>query len=187
MSPEFQTTSQPEIFVSSPRQKPPMNHHLTYRPQTAHIPADSFRGGPCDSRDPRRFPRDPWRSMNPLTGIWSTFATVPGYRDASPNGERHHPANVHCSLYIVHWSCFGSRYYSSDLSVWLSVDPMSDKYPSLSPYTYCADNPVRVVDPNGEEIGDYFSMSGRYLGSDGKNDDKIYFVSNKADKRKYYE
>ena len=49
-------------------------------------------------------------------------------------------------------SYFGSRYYSSDLSLWLSVDPMSDKYPSLSPYVYCADNPVKLVDPNGEEI-----------------------------------
>ena len=29
---------------------------------------------------------------------------------------------------------------------------MSDKYASLSPYTYCADNPVKLVDPNGEEI-----------------------------------
>ncbi len=48
-------------------------------------------------------------------------------------------------------SYFGSRYYSSDLSIWLSVDPMSDKYPSLSPYVYCADNPVRLVDPNGED------------------------------------
>ena len=49
-------------------------------------------------------------------------------------------------------SYFGSRYYSSDMSVWLSVDPMSDKYPSLSPFVYCANNPVKVVDPNGEEI-----------------------------------
>ena len=48
-------------------------------------------------------------------------------------------------------SYFGSRYYSSDLSIWLSVDPMSDKYPSLSPYVYCADNPVKLVDPEGEE------------------------------------
>ena len=48
-------------------------------------------------------------------------------------------------------SYFGARYYSSDLSIWLSVDPMSDKYPSLSPYVYCADNPVKLVDPNGEE------------------------------------
>ena len=49
-------------------------------------------------------------------------------------------------------SYFGSRYYSSDLSIWLSVDPMSAKYPSLSPYVYCANNPVKLVDPNGEEI-----------------------------------
>ena len=49
-------------------------------------------------------------------------------------------------------SYFGSRYYSSDLCIWLSVDPMSDKYASLSPYVYCADNPVRLVDPNGEEV-----------------------------------
>lgn len=49
-------------------------------------------------------------------------------------------------------SYFGSRYYSSDLSIWLSVDPMSDKYPSLSPYTYCANNPIKLVDPNGEDF-----------------------------------
>lgn len=44
---------------------------------------------------------------------------------------------------------FGARYYSSSLGIWLSVDPMSDKYPSLSPYVYCADNPVNVIDPFG--------------------------------------
>ena len=47
------------------------------------------------------------------------------------------------------YSYFGARYYSSDLSIWLSVDPMSEKYPSLSPYVYCADNPIKLVDPNG--------------------------------------
>ena len=49
-------------------------------------------------------------------------------------------------------SYFGARYYSSDLSIWLSVDPMSDKYPSLSPYVYCADNPVKFTDPDGNWI-----------------------------------
>ena len=29
---------------------------------------------------------------------------------------------------------------------------MSDKYASLSPYVYCADNPIKLVDPNGEEV-----------------------------------
>ncbi len=50
------------------------------------------------------------------------------------------------------YSYFGSRYYNSDLSIWLSVDPKSDKYPGVSPYVYCADNPVKLVDPNGEEF-----------------------------------
>ena len=44
----------------------------------------------------------------------------------------------------------GARYYDSDLSgLFLSVDPMSDKYPSLSPYAYCAWSPVKLIDPNG--------------------------------------
>ena len=47
---------------------------------------------------------------------------------------------------------FGARYYSSDYSIWLSVDPMADKYPSLTPYNYCVWNPMKIVDPDGEEI-----------------------------------
>jgi RHS repeat-associated protein len=46
---------------------------------------------------------------------------------------------------------FGARYYDSGLSIWLSVDPMSDKYPSMSPYVYCANNPVMLVDPDGRD------------------------------------
>ena len=49
------------------------------------------------------------------------------------------------------YSYFGARHYNSDLSIWLSVDPMADKYPSTSPYTYCANNPVRLVDPDGRD------------------------------------
>ena len=50
-------------------------------------------------------------------------------------------------------SYFGARYYDSDLSgLFLSVDPMSDKYPSISPYAYCAWNPVKLVDPDGREF-----------------------------------
>jgi len=59
-------------------------------------------------------------------------------------------------------------------TMWLSVDPMADKYPSISPYAYCAWNPVKLVDPDGQEYGDYFSSTGVWLGSDGINDGKLY-------------
>lgn len=35
------------------------------------------------------------------------------------------------------------------MTMWLSVDPLADKYPSISPYAYCAWNPIKLVDPNG--------------------------------------
>ena len=51
------------------------------------------------------------------------------------------------------YSYFGARYYDSDLSgLFLSVDPMSDKYPSITPYAYCAWNPIKIIDPNGNEL-----------------------------------
>ena len=42
-----------------------------------------------------------------------------------------------------------ARHYHPTLSIWLSVDPMAYKYPGVSPYTYCTDNPVMIKDPNG--------------------------------------
>lgn len=47
------------------------------------------------------------------------------------------------------YSYFGARYYSPQLSVWLSVDPMSDKAPGWTPYRYGFNNPASFVDPDG--------------------------------------
>ena len=155
----------PKKIVSSPRQKPPMNHHLTYRPQPAHIPADSLRADPCDTCDPRRFPRDPRRHSPPAHPILNSSFLILNWSYTFSAKERDSETGL---------SYFGSRYYSSDLSIWLSVDPMSDKYPSLSPYVYCANNPIKLVDPNGEEIGDYYDLNGKWLGKDRKNDNLAY-------------
>ena len=45
---------------------------------------------------------------------------------------------------------FGARFDNVDLG-FMSVDPMADKYPSISPYAYCAWNPVKLVDEDGED------------------------------------
>ena len=53
-------------------------------------------------------------------------------------------------------SYFGARYYDSDLMTgWLSVDPMADKYPNISPYAYCGWNPIRLVDPDGRMLDEW--------------------------------
>ena len=44
------------------------------------------------------------------------------------------------------------RYYDSRTGRWLQVDPLAQKYPSLSPYTYCADNPLKYIDPDGRKL-----------------------------------
>ena len=62
---------------------------------------------------------------------------------------------------------FGARYMDHELmTMWLSVDPMADKYPSISPYAYCAWNPVKLVDPDGMEINPVYDLSGNFLGTD---------------------
>jgi RHS repeat-associated protein len=46
---------------------------------------------------------------------------------------------------------FGARYYDSGLSIWLSVDPMSDERLWLTPYNYCQNNPIILIDPDGNK------------------------------------
>ncbi len=46
---------------------------------------------------------------------------------------------------------YGARYYDPNLSLWLSVDPLAEKYPNISSYAYCNNNPVKFVDPDGRE------------------------------------
>ncbi len=38
------------------------------------------------------------------------------------------------------------------LARFISTDPLAEKYPSLSPYDYVANNPIRLIDPDGREI-----------------------------------
>ena len=47
------------------------------------------------------------------------------------------------------WYDYGARYYDVALGRWHVVDPMSEKYYGVSPYLYCANNPILLVDPNG--------------------------------------
>ncbi len=44
-----------------------------------------------------------------------------------------------------------ARQYNPTLARWTAQDPMAEKYYGISPYMYCAGNPINMVDVNGEE------------------------------------
>ncbi|MCQ2217748.1 MAG: hypothetical protein MJZ33_04585 [Paludibacteraceae bacterium] len=50
---------------------------------------------------------------------------------------------------------YGARYLDLTGAMWLSVDPLFEKYAGMSPYNYCAGNPVKLVDPDGRENAIY--------------------------------
>ncbi len=87
------------------------------------------------------------------TGYSERFTFTGKERDEELRSIREHDKNEKNNSEQTGYSYYGARFLDSDLGVmWLSVDPLSDKYPSTSPYMYCLGNPIKLVDPNGEDV-----------------------------------
>ena len=86
---------------------------------------------------------------------------------------------------------YGARYYDPRTSLWLSTDPMELKYPNISTYAYCANNPVKLVDllgyePTEEEaarMADYVYGNGNVLLTGGwiESTNKFGITTNNED------
>ena len=50
---------------------------------------------------------------------------------------------------------YGARQYDPILARWDRVDPLCEKYYSTSPYAYCANNPIKYIDENGDSTRVY--------------------------------
>jgi len=50
---------------------------------------------------------------------------------------------------VVQWEVKSGK---KVVQVCISVDPLSDKYPGLTPFAYCANNPLRYIDPDGRDF-----------------------------------
>ena len=71
--------------------------------------------------------------------MWGGYDTADG--DITPHwlmGER--------------YQHFGARAYDPVSCIFMQVDPMAEKYYGMTPYGYCAGNPVGVCDPQGDTI-----------------------------------
>ena len=54
------------------------------------------------------------------------------------------------ALFGINWYDSGARFQTTD-GIFTGIDPLAEKYYHLSPYAYCAGNPVNYVDPTGED------------------------------------
>ena len=87
------------------------------------------------------------------------------------------------------YSYFGARYYDPNISIWLSVDPLSDEFPRFSPYVYVYNNPIVM-----EDIDGYFgTRAGAWLfkvrngikGIISKTDDGVHFITRETDNAQF--
>lgn len=82
---------------------------------------------------------------------------------------------------------FTGRQYDPTLCRFTSPDPLNGDYPYLSPYLYCAANPINMSDPTG--LNPVYDWDGNYLGNSKEGftgEILIYTGNDKIDFSKYY-
>jgi RHS repeat-associated protein len=70
---------------------------------------------------------------------------------------------------------YGARYYDPMVGQFFGVDPMADKHSGVGPFSYCFNNPIIILDPDGRE-GIVIS------GQPGGHGNKEHFLANGLDR-----
>jgi len=62
---------------------------------------------------------------------------------------------------------------------WISPDPLSEEFPSWSPYTMCYDNPIKYKDPDGRAPTDWWknNKTGKYVWYNQPTDGGVLIVA----------
>jgi len=84
----------------------------------------------------------------------------------------------------------GARSRDPKVTMWYGVDPLYEKYPDFSPYSYCMCNPVRFVDPDGRGVyghrNEDGSMSYMLVDESNKKNEK-YLIKDENENYVYFE
>ena len=83
----------------------------------------------------------------------------------------------------LYWNDHGARNLDIQLGRWNGVDPLAEKFVSTSSYVAMLNNPIRFVDLDGRQAGEYYNENGRHIGSDGNDDNMKYVVTDNDEAR----
>jgi RHS repeat-associated protein len=76
---------------------------------------------------------------------------------------------------------FDARVYDATGGRFTTVDPLAEKYPSVSPYVYSLNNPLKYIDPNGLDVWEINNQGEIVNQIEDKTQDAFYLVSKDAD------
>lgn len=76
------------------------------------------------------------------------------------------------------WYDYGARMYDSSLGRFMIMDPLAEKYYSISLYGFCQNNPVNIIDPDGKSTWVINNSDGTYriVGGNLKDEDRNIYV-----------
>ena len=102
----------------------------------------------------------------PFGSRWNTATNLTD----QTNRFRYNSKEEQSSLYptavrnAISYIDYGARQYDPVLGRWFAQDPLSEKYYGISPYAFCAGNPVKYLDPDGEIIGTAIDVASVAIG-----------------------
>ena len=104
----------------------------------------------------------------PFGGVFASSGNVQPYKY---NGKEYDAKKG------LNWYDYGARHYDAALGRFTTNDRFAEKYHSMSPYQYGANNPVKHIDVNGDSIVVLNYTSGEHLG---------LLIQNSSNRWEYY-